>query len=364
MNAHAWTRNARRLIACAALGLAGLVAQRAAAEEPKSEPIVVGHPARIEVFPTAVKLEGPRREMHLIVTGHYADGGTQDLSSVAEVVSQNPAVATVDRAIVHPAANGSTQVTVKVGGHEVAVPVEISKQEVPATVSFQYGTLAVLSKQGCNMGACHGSPSGKGGFRLSLRAYDPALDIETLVREASNRRTNLMEPEASLILRKPLMEVAHGGGKRLKKSDPLYEVLRDWIAQGCQADPAEAPTCTKLEVYPTQRILMHPAHTQQVMALAHFSDGSVRDVTSLAVFTSSDDSVATVDAGGLVTGLDRGEAAVLVRFLDKLETASVMFLKQVPGFKWSSPAQNNFVDHHVFEKLEQLHILPSELCTD
>ena len=109
---------------------------------------------------------------------------------------------------------------------------------------------------------------------------------------------------------------------------------------------------------------MRPAHTQQMVALAHFSDGTMRDVTRLACFSSSDEAVATVDENGLVVGQDRGEAAILVRFLDKLESSTMMFLKEVPGFEWNSPPENNFVDHHVFEKLEQLQILPSDLCTD
>ena len=361
MNWHTWTRRARHL----AMGLLflGAVAPTLA-EEPKVEPIVVGTPAKVEVYPTSVKLDGPGREMHLIVTGHYADGATQDLTTVAQLASKDEKIARTENGVVLPMANGQTELTVTVGGHTVGVPVEVSKQEAENKVSFNYGTLAVLSKQGCNSGACHGSPSGKGGFRLSLRAYDSALDIETLVREAYNRRTNLYEPEASLLLRKPLMEIAHGGGRRLKKTDPGYAVLRDWIAQGCQVDPAGSAECTKLEIYPRERILMRPAHTQQVMALAHFSDGSIRDVTSLAVFSSSDEAVATVDPNGMVTGLDRGEAAILVRFLDQVETSSMMFLKQIPGFQWNSPPENNFVDHHVFKKLEQLQLLPSELCTD
>ena len=245
---------------------------------------MVGAPARIEVFPTQVKLDSPRRTMHLIVSGFYADGGVQDLTSVAEVKSKDDKVARADHAVVLPAGNGRTEVSVKVAGKELKVPVEVVNQDAPDHVSFNYGTLAVLSKQGCNSGACHGSPSGKGGFRLSLRAYDSALDIETLVREAFNRRTNLYEPENSLLLRKPLMEVAHGGGRRLKKTDPGYEYLRDWIAQGCQVDPADAPSCVKLEVYPRERKLKRPAVSQQILVLAHFSDGSVRDVTPLAVF--------------------------------------------------------------------------------
>ncbi len=351
-------RVAWSLAQVAVLGIAWAACGTLAAEDKPAAPaadkaadaVVVGSPARIEVFPTAVKLDGPGRSMHLVTSGYYADGGVQDLTSVAELTSKDEKVARVEGGLIVPLGNGRTEVAVKVGGQEVNVPVEVANQEVPDKVSFNYGTLAVLSKHGCNSGACHGSPSGKGGFRMSLRAYDSALDIETLVREAFNRRTNLYEPEMSLLLRKPLMEIAHGGGRRLKKSDLGYALLRDWIAQGCQADAADAPTCVKLEVYPRERILKRPAHTQQIVVLAQFSDGSIRDVTSLAVFSSSDDAVATVDAGGLVVGQDRGEAAILVRFLDKIETASMMFLKEVPGFKWTAPPENNFVDHYTFRE--------------
>ena len=365
MNANGVTRIAKPMICLAAAMFACCAAAPVvAADAPAAEKTAIAVLARIEVFPAAVKLDAPGRVMRLIVTGHFADGTVQDLTGQAEVRSKDENVARVAHGIVNAAGNGHTEVAVTFGGQEQVVPVDVDHFEKPEPVSFNYGTLAVLSKQGCNMGACHGSPSGKGGFRLSLRAYDPVLDIETLVREAFNRRTNLYEPEASLLLRKPLMEVAHGGGRRLKKSDRGYAILRDWIAQGCQVDPSDAPTCVKLEVYPRERILKRPAHTQQMIALAHFSDGSVRDVTSLAVFSSSDEAVATVDADGLVTAADRGEAAILARFLDKIETSSMMFLKDVPGFQWSAPAENNFVDHHVFKKLAQLQILPSEVCTD
>jgi hypothetical protein len=120
----------------------------------------------------------------------------------------------------------------------------------------------------------------------------------------------------------------------------------------------------KVDVYPRQRILHRPAHTQQLHVLAHFSDGTVRDITRLASYSSSDDAVATVDAGGLVVGQDRGEAAILVRYLEKIETAYTMFLKDVPGFQWPNPPENNYVDKFAFDKLRQLQIAPSDLCTD
>ena len=160
------------------------------------------------------------------------------------------------------------------------------------------------------------------------------------------------------------MEVPHGGGRRLAKSDANYGLLRDWIAQGCRLDPADAPQCVKVEVHPRQRVLHRPAHTQQLLVLAHFSDGTSRDVTSQAVFSTSNDAVATVDGNGLVVGIERGEAAILVRYLDHIETSGLTFLRDIPGFSWPAVPENNFVDHFVFEKLRQLQIPPSELCTD
>ena len=53
---------------------------------------------------------------------------------------------------------------------------------------FDTEVMAVLSKAGCNAGACHGNASGKGGFRLSLRGQDPQLDHRRLTRGAAGRR--------------------------------------------------------------------------------------------------------------------------------------------------------------------------------
>jgi len=355
------------LVLIAALGWSSssLAAEPAAASaEPTLEPIAVGTPEKIEVYPANFKLGSTRARMHVVVSGHYPGGGVQDLTRATEFASTNEGIVKIAGGIATPVANGQAEIVCRVAGQELKVPVEVAGQEVAERVSFNYGTLVALSKQGCNSGACHGSPSGKGGFRMSLRAYDPTVDMTTLVRESFNRRTNVFEPENSLLLKKPLMEVAHGGGRRIRKGDPSYGILRDWVAQGCQIDPPDAPTCVKVEVYPRQRILHRPAHTQQLHVLAHFSDGSIKDITELAAFSSSDEAVATVDANGFVVGQDRGEAAILVRYLEKIETAYIMFLKEIPGFAWNNPPEQNYVDKFVFEKLRQLQILPSDLCTD
>jgi Protein of unknown function (DUF1553)/Protein of unknown function (DUF1549) len=326
--------------------------------------IVVGAPERIEVWPQRIKLDAPRREMHLIVSGFYGPETWQDLTQVAAFTSSDPGVVRIEGGIARPVADGQAEITVAVGGQQLVLPVEVCGQQTVEPVSFQYGTLVALTKQGCNQGACHGSPSGKGGFRLSLRAYDAAFDSETLIREAVGRRTNLLEPQESLLLQKPLMEVSHGGGRRLSKTDANYVLLRDWIAQGCRLDPSDAPQCVKIEVFPRQRVLHRPAHVQQLLVLAHFSDGTLRDVTRQAVFSSSNDAVATVDDNGLVVGVERGEAAILARYLEHVETCSLTFLWDVSGFSWPNPPENNYVDQFVFEKLRQMQIVPSELCAD
>jgi hypothetical protein len=328
-------------------------------------PVQVGMPTKLEVFPPQVKLLGARQEMQLVVTGHYADGTVQDLTRSVEYVTSAANVVTVESSVLKPHANGAAEITISAGGQQAKVPVEVVNFEKPDLLSFEYHALAALSKNGCNAGACHGSPSGKGGFRLSLRAFDSKLDQQTLLREDFGRRVNPMNPDASLLLAKPLMKVAHGGGLKMKKTDVAYTVLRDWIAEGCRLDPPGAPRCTKIEIYPPSgRELKRPAHAQQLAVLAHYSDGAIRDVTKLCVFSSSDSDVAEVNEGGLAIGRDRGESAIVVRYMEFIESTFITFVKDVEGFAWNNPPVNNYVDEHVHAKLKKLKFLPSETCTD
>src|SRR5260370_2514550 len=125
------------------------------------------------------------------------------------------------------------------------------------------------------MGACHGSPSGKGGFRLSLRAYDAALDIVTLRSEYYGRRTNIVAPDESLLLRKPLMELAHGGGRRLKKHDASYEILHDWIAEGLRLDAPTEPDVVKIQFLPEGRVFQKDPPRPPLLFLPHSIDANV-----------------------------------------------------------------------------------------
>ncbi|WP_373649494.1 MULTISPECIES: DUF1549 and DUF1553 domain-containing protein [unclassified Schlesneria] len=327
-------------------------------------PVDVGQPSSIVLEPTRFELLGKRARQQLIVTGNYSGNDVRDLTPAATFTSSHPEIVAIENSIAYPRANGEATITASVGGQTFSVPVVVKNLEAPAPISFKNETQMALTKAGCNMGACHGSPSGKGGFRLSLRAYDSELDIMTVRSEFFGRRTNIMEPGQSLLLQKPLMEVAHGGGKRLKKGDAAHKTLEQWIAEGMRLDAPSEPDLVKIETVPAKRVLRQPAARQQIIVLGHFSDGSVRDLTELADFSSSNESVGAVNSLGLVTKNGRGETAVLARYLDKMSTTYMTFLEDVPGFVWNNPPENNFVDTAVFEKLKQLQILPSELCTD
>ena len=321
-------------------------------------------PTQLEITPPHFTLTGPRAKQQLAVTGLYGAHDPRDITTTATIESSNPAIVRIENGIAYPVADGEADVTVKLADKAVTSHVTVKQFGTTDPVSFKTETLAALTKAGCNMGACHGSPSGKGGFRLSLRGYDPPLDILTLKNEAYGRRTNPMQPDESLLLKKPLMEVAHGGGQRLKRNDPAHTALHQWIAEGLRLDPSEEPDLVSIEIFPTKRVFQPKGTGQQTVVMGTFSDGVVRDVTALTVFSSSSESVAKVNEKGLVEKQGRGETAILARYLDKMSTSFLTFLDDVPNFAWNNSPEFNFIDGKVNEKLKQLLILPSDLCTD
>lgn len=321
-------------------------------------------PVKMFVQPEEAVLVGPRSEQRIIVAGELSDGSLRDFTDEATFTSSDEAIATTDGFIVRPTADGQAGITVTLGSLTANVPVTVTQSGEAAPVSFLTEVQAALTKTGCNSGACHGSPSGKGGFRLSLRAYDPELDTHTLRTEYFGRRTNVMNPDESLLLRKPLMQVAHGGGQKLHAGDAPHKTLRQWIAEGLQLDPPDAPSLLEIHVTPGQRVFEDGSNRQQLVVMGTFDNGTVRDLTALTDFSSSNESVAKVDENGLVTKQGRGEAAILARYLEKMDTAYLTFLEEVPGLVWNDPEESNFIDRLVNDKLQKLRILPSGDCTD
>ena len=320
---------------------------------------------RIEILPTDIKLSSLRETMQLLVTAYHAGDQLRDATRDATFTSTNEEVIKIQGTEVFAVGNGSADIIVKLAALEQSIPVTVTGVETADSVSFQHEVLPTLTRLKCNSGACHGSPSGKGGFRLSLAAYDIVLDRLSLIRESQGRRANILDPGRSLMLLKPTMTIPHGGGLRLMKNNHSYRVLRNWIKEGCKVDPEDSPECVKLELLPhSGRLLKRPHDAQQLLVLAHFSDGSIRDVTKLTRFDSSDEAVATVSANGLVAGIDRGNVAITARFLVHLESCQLIFVKDVEGFAWNNPSEANYIDTHVHSKLQQLQFLASDLCTE
>ena len=326
--------------------------------------LAADQPTGLSLAPGKFELRGNRAQQQLVISGMFTADDTRDLTSGVTLTSSNPAVLKIEGTLAKPVADGTAQVTATLGGLTASAEVTVKEMAMPSPVSFKNEMLAALTKASCNMGACHGSPSGKGGFRLSLRAFDPTIDTLTLRSEFMQRRINPVQPDESLLIKKPLMDVAHGGGRRIKKGDPVHRVFHGWIGEGLRLDADNVAEVTKIEVFPNKRVFRPAGSQQQLIVMATFADGSMRDVTPLTVFSSSNEQVASVNENGLVSKGGRGETAVLARFLDKMATSQITFLEDVPGFAWNNPAEHNFVDNLVFEKLKQLQILPSDLCSD
>jgi hypothetical protein len=238
------------------------------------------------------------------------------------------------------------------------------------SISFRNDVMAVLSKAGCNQGVCHGNQNGKGGFKLSLRGEDPEWDYRALTRDMLGRRVNKDHPADSLILLKPTAAIPHEGGRRFTVDSPEYQILAKWIMAGTPPDPANAPMLKKISVSPTEQIVYGPYTQVRLRVQAAFSDGTVHDVTRLAVYEPSNPSIQISPDGEVASPIARSaskglvETSILVRYLDQRATVQLAFVPPRPGFRWREVPEANYIDHHVFNKLRALRMLPSALCSD
>lgn len=232
----------------------------------------------------------------------------------------------------------------------------------PPPVSFINDVMPVLTKAGCNVGVCHAKAgNGQNGFQLSLLGFEPGEDYEHLVKEARGRRLFAGTPDKSLLLMKATGQMPHGGGVRLQTTSEGYTLLREWIRQGAPYDK-EGAKLVKFEVEPKRGSVQRRGE-QQIKALAHYSDGTVRDVTSMALYESNDRAVGEVNDRGLLKVQDiSGNVAVMVRYQGNVAvySASVPLGAPVDNL----PPAKNFVDEYVFANLKVLGIPPSAVCDD
>ncbi|HYG78568.1 MAG TPA: DUF1549 domain-containing protein [Planctomycetota bacterium] len=319
---------------------------------------------RLVIQPEAITLSGSGDEQGVLVSAVTESGRSVDVTTLSKFnVRKSKTITFSPAGICTASEDGEAEVSIEYKGLKARLKVTATQTAVKTQPSFRQDVLPVLTKAGCNSGACHGKLAGQNGFRLSLRGYAPEWDHEWLTTEVAGRRVNLSHPADSLLLLKPLGAVPHEGGKKLSENSREHRLLVDWIAARApgpvsgEADPA------RLEVFPGDRT-MKVGEKQRLLVRAHYADGRVRDVTWLSQFFSNDETVVSVSQQGLVTALRPGAAGVRVHFQNHVEVLIFTTPHEYKVAPDQYTAKNNFIDEHVFGMLQKLRIPPSENCSD
>lgn len=242
----------------------------------------------------------------------------------------------------------------------------LSVRAAEPTISFELDVLPLLTARGCNQGACHGKARGQNGFQLSLLGFDADFDYAAIALEARGRRVFPASAERSLLLQKATGQIAHGGGVRIDQGSAEYQLLAKWIAEGL---PRAVPGESKLShvvISPTTKFVA-PNEQVQLSVIAHYADGSQRDVTPVTQYQSSEAAIVAVEPSGLVTaGALPGEATIMARYMNQIATCHVAIplAGEVPPETYAALPRNNFIDEQVWTKLASLGIVPSEPCDD
>ena len=329
----------------------------------------------INVFPPAVQLDSARDFQTIIVQAIREDSVTEDVTGSAKMAFQNPECAVLERIDgedatslrLTPKQDGDTVLVVTYDGHQVKLPVSVRSAEEKPPLSFRLDVMPVFARAGCNMGSCHGAARGKDGFRLSLFGFDPTGDYHRLTREMPGRRINLANPEGSLVVQKAIGAVPHTGGKRFEKDSELADRLVQWIAAGAKDDPnagKDAPKLQAVDLYPPTTLLEGKQATQQLVAVARFSDGTDRDVTDLVWYGSNNDSSVAITPSGNAASSQQGESFLMARYDTITVGVPVVVIPKDLTFEYPESEGNTWVDDLVDTKLKSLRVAPSNVCDD
>jgi hypothetical protein len=355
-------------------------------------------PFKPAVLPERLALHGAGDRHGLIVSAPKDGAVLCDVTHETRFLSTDRNVLTVStNGVVQAAGDGAAEVLVIWNDQTNRVAVTVREAATKAAPSFRQEIEPLLTRAGCNMGACHGKLAGQNGFKLSLRGYAPELDYGWLTDDVGGRRINPAFPEESLLVTKPLGTVPHEGKVRFTEGSRYHHTLVDWIAarapgpvpmeleadanrleilSGTGFQPVsgasspsqehglEARATGKMPVPLAASRTLRPGETQQFLTRAHWPDGRIRDVTWLAQFFSNDQTVATVTPDGLVKAIRPGETAIRVHFQGLVEVVRVTipFTNTVDGWKFTRG--QNPVDAPVFAKLRALNLPPSPRCDD
>jgi WD40 repeat protein/mono/diheme cytochrome c family protein len=317
----------------------------------------------LSVSPANLSFTRAHQSTQLLVQAWTASGQSMDVTRSVSYHGGEAKVAVSASGAATPLGNGEGTLLISHAGHQLKLPVYVDGQAKALQPDFVVDVNPVISKMGCNAGTCHGAKDGKNGFKLSLRGYDPLYDVRAFTDDLAGRRINFASPDDSLMLLKSTSAVPHEGGQRTRIGEPFYEILKEWIAQGCVLNQS-SPKVASIEVIPQNPVVQSIGDQQQLRVVAHYPDGSHRDVTREAFVETSNGEVATVDGLGLVSSLRRGEAPMLARYEGAYASTTVTVMGDRAGFEWTDIESFNKIDEAAITKWKRMRILPSGLCTD
>ena len=350
------------LLTCALFG-AVLTSDLVAAEFPGLGP--KGDLVRIEFESIgATSLVGQNARKQLLVTGVYSSGQKHDFTHDVTYSVDAGNVLRVDKdGLVIPLADGSATITAtESSGKSATIAITASRCAEELPVNFENEIVPIFTKLGCNAGGCHGKADGQNGFKLSLLGFYPEEDYEYLVHEDRGRRVFPADPDYSLLLQKPANVLPHGGGQRMSPGSYEWELISRWIRQGMPYGAETDPVLERIEAVPAVRE-MNVRTRQQLSVIAHYSDGSIRDVTRLASYDANYPEMAVSTSLGRITVEDvPGEVAMMVRFQGQVGVFRAIIPQGLPIP--ATPPEKTFIDTLVFAKQRQLGIPPSPLCDD
>ncbi|HEX3150227.1 MAG TPA: DUF1549 and DUF1553 domain-containing protein [Gemmataceae bacterium] len=322
--------------------------------------------AELKLYPADIQLTGSRAVQQLVLVEESQGTVFGERTSGARFSVADPKVAIVDaNGLVRTVGDGESIVTASIEGNSATARIRVTKAKDPTPPSFRNDVEPILTRAGCNSGACHGALAGKGGLKLSLRGYDPESDHFVLTRQALCRRVDRSEPEQSLMLLKATRAMPHGGGTRVEAGSLQHRTILDWIAGGAAGLAASDAVLERVEVLPKHATLK-PKDTLRIVVLARYSDGRTVDVSRLAKFVSSEATAADVDEDGVIKVAGNGEAAVSAIFSNHVATMTVTapYPNEIAEAAYAASPRNNFIDEHVLRKLRELRLPPSGQCSD
>ncbi|MEZ6080136.1 MAG: DUF1549 domain-containing protein [Pirellulaceae bacterium] len=316
----------------------------------------------LSIEPATIAFQSDREAVQLVITAHYDGGHACDVTRLAAVADCDQVQVTAT-GLVRPLHSGSGKLHITFGELSRELPVAVDDLSERPPVDFVRDVNPLLSRLGCNGGMCHGAQKGKNGFKLSLRGYDPLEDVRALSDDLRSRRLNTAAPDASLMLLKTLGAVPHEGGALFAADSVYHETLRSWIAQGAKLQ-ADSKKVARIEMWPIKPVIERENAWQQFRVVAHYPDGSSRDVTQEAFIESGNSEVCKSYEGGRVQAIRRGEAPILARYEGAYAAATVTVMGDRDTFVWSEPETFSTIDRLVADKWERMKIAPSPLCDD